>query len=168
MFDVYRLSTFLAHANNIHKHPPRTLITNASVAQDETPPSVRTSMGELEKQEVRKETRHSTLKSKGAQPETQIKSTSDTPPKIEAQPHENSVGTGLLETISKRKAAQKTTATTPPPSQTTLDDFYLQEDNEDDDEPEPKRTKSEKHTFTTSVQKQDDYNAEAINSLTKR
>ncbi len=164
MFDVYRLSTFLVHANNIRKYPPRTLITNASVAQDETPPSVRTSMGELEKQETRKATRRSTLNSKGAQPETQIKSTSDSPPKIEAQPHENSVGTWLLETISKRKAAQKTTATRPP-SQTTLDDFYLQEDNENDDEPEPKRTMSEKNAFTTSVQERDDYNAETINLI---
>jgi hypothetical protein len=29
MFDVYRVSTFLVHANNSHKHPARTLITDA-------------------------------------------------------------------------------------------------------------------------------------------
>ena len=70
--------------NNSHKHPPRTLITNASVAQDETPPSVRTSMGELDKQEAQKAMRLSTLNSKDAQPETQIKEMSDTPLKIES------------------------------------------------------------------------------------
>ncbi len=30
MWDVHRLSTFLVHANNSHKHPARTLITDAS------------------------------------------------------------------------------------------------------------------------------------------
>jgi hypothetical protein len=69
-----------------------------------------------------------------------------------------------LETISKRKATQKTTAKRPP-TQTTIDDFYLQEDNEDDNEPEPKRPKSEKHAFTTSVQERDDYNEETINLI---
>jgi hypothetical protein len=61
MFDVYRLSTFLVHANNSHKHPARTLITEASVARDELPPSVRTLMGKLEKQEARKAARLSTV-----------------------------------------------------------------------------------------------------------
>ena len=129
MFDVYRLSTFLVHTNNSHKHPPRTLITNASVAQDETPPSVRTSMGELDKQEAQKAMHLSTLKSKGAQPETRIKVPSDTPPKIEAQPREYSVGTWLSETISKRKTTHKTTAKRPP-TQTFIDNFYLQKDNQ--------------------------------------
>jgi hypothetical protein len=121
-------------------------------------------MGELDKQEAQKAMRLSTLKSKGAQPETQIKVPSDTPPKIEAQPHENSVGTWLSETISKRKTTHKTTAKRPP-TQTFIDDFYLQEDNEDDNEPEPKRSKSEKHAFTTSVQERVDYNEETINLI---
>jgi hypothetical protein len=164
MFDVYRLSTFLVHTNNSHKHPPGTLITNTSVAQDETPPSVRTAIGELDKQEAQKTMRLSTLKSKGTQPETQVKVPSDTPPKIEAPPHENSVGTWLSATISKRKTTHKTTAKRPS-TQTTIDDFYLQEDHEDDNESEPKRPKLEKHAFTTSVQEQVDYNEETINLI---
>jgi hypothetical protein len=73
MFDAYRLSTFLVHANKSHKHPARTLITEASAARNEIPPSVRTLMGELEKQEARKAARLSTRKSKGAQPEDRHK-----------------------------------------------------------------------------------------------
>jgi hypothetical protein len=69
MFNVYRLSTFFVHANNSHKRLARTLITEASMARDELPPSARTLMGELEKQEARKAERLSTRKSKGAQPE---------------------------------------------------------------------------------------------------
>ncbi len=121
-------------------------------------------MGELDKQEAQKAMRLYTLKSKGAQPETQIKVTSDTPPKIEAQPHENSVGTWLSATISKRKTTHKTTAKRPP-TQTTIGEFYLQEDNEDNNESEPKRPKSEKHAFTTSVQERVDYNEETINLI---
>ncbi len=63
MFNVYRLLTFLVHANNSHKHPARTLITEASVARDELPPSARIFMGELEKQEARKAERLSARKS---------------------------------------------------------------------------------------------------------
>jgi hypothetical protein len=77
MFDVYRLSTFLIHANNSQKHPARTLITKESVARDETPPSVRTLMGELERQEARKTARLSTRKSKGAQPEDRTQAEKD-------------------------------------------------------------------------------------------
>ena len=45
MFDTYRLSTFLVHENNLHKHPPQMLITDPTLIErynDETPPSVRT------------------------------------------------------------------------------------------------------------------------------
>jgi hypothetical protein len=91
MFDVYRLSTFLVHANNSHKHPARTLIIDASVARDETPPSARTtSMGEIEKREARQAAR--TRKSKGAQPEDRTQATSKNPPNIEVIPHKFSVG----------------------------------------------------------------------------
>ncbi len=31
MFDIYRLSTFLIHENNLHKHPPQMLITDATL-----------------------------------------------------------------------------------------------------------------------------------------
>jgi hypothetical protein len=167
MFDVYRLSTFLVHENNIHKHPPRTLIIHASVTREETP-FVRTLISELEKQEVRKVTRLCTLKLKGAQPENQVKSTSESPSKIEAQPHEKSVGTWLLEATAgnKRRTARKTTANRPLlVSQTSLDDFYLQDENHDDNETKFKRTKTEKQEFTTIVQARDDYHAKIINLI---
>ncbi len=66
IFDVYRLSTFLVHANKSRKHPARTLITEASVVRNEMSPLVRNLMDELEKQEARKAARLSTRKSKGA------------------------------------------------------------------------------------------------------
>jgi hypothetical protein len=49
MFDVYRLSTFLIHANNSHKHPARTLITDAFEATNTGSTTIRTLIGELEK-----------------------------------------------------------------------------------------------------------------------
>jgi hypothetical protein len=68
MFDVYRLTTFLVLDNNSHKHPARTLITDASVARDTGSITIRTLIGELEKQEARKAAR-ATRESKGAQPD---------------------------------------------------------------------------------------------------
>jgi hypothetical protein len=136
------------------------------MTRDETLPSVRTLIGELEKQEARKATRLSTLRSMGDQPENQIQSTSDSPPKIEAQPHKNSVGAWLLEATAgnKRKTARKTTAISPL-SQTTLDDFYRKDENNHVDEPKSKRTKTEKQALTASALARDDYNAETINLI---
>ncbi len=42
MFDIYRLSTFLVRENNLHKHPPQMLITDAEVILPPVPdPKVR-------------------------------------------------------------------------------------------------------------------------------
>ncbi len=54
MWDVYRVSTFLVHANNSHKHPARTLITDAFEAVNTGSNTIRTLIGELEKQAARK------------------------------------------------------------------------------------------------------------------
>ncbi len=83
-------------------------ITEASVARNETPPSVRTLMGELEKQEARKTARLSTHKSKGAQPEDRTQATSDSPSKIETIPHKYSVGAWLMETTAGNAKKRKT------------------------------------------------------------
>jgi hypothetical protein len=53
MWDVYRISTFLVHANNSHKHPARALITDAVEATNTGSTTIRTLIGELEKQAVR-------------------------------------------------------------------------------------------------------------------
>jgi hypothetical protein len=50
MWDVYRVSTFLVHANNSHKHPARALITDAVEANYRGSTTIRTLTGELEKQ----------------------------------------------------------------------------------------------------------------------
>jgi hypothetical protein len=168
MFDVYRLSNFLVHANNRHKHPARTLITEASVARDEIPPSARTLMGELEKQEARKAARLSTRKSKGAQSEDQIPATSESPLNIEAIPHKYSVDAWLIEATAgntrTRKTARKTTSINPL-SQTTIDDFYRRNDGNDDNEPKSKRLKEDKHSFATISRAKDDHLAETINLI---
>ena len=67
MWDVYRVSTFLVHANNSHKHPARALITDAVEATNTGSTTIRTLIGELEKQAVRRIAR-ATRESKGAQP----------------------------------------------------------------------------------------------------
>ncbi len=170
MFDVYRVSTFLAHANNSHKHPARTLIAEASVARDGLLPSVRTLMGELEKRDARKAGRV-TRKSKGAQLKTQA--TSESPPKIETIQHTFSVGAWLLgATIGNTRAmktARKTTSSNPL-SQTTIDEFYRKNEGNDDDETKTKRLKDDTHTedthaFTTSSRAKDDHLAETINLI---
>ncbi len=116
MFDVYRLSTFLVHAKNSHKHPARTLITDASEARDTGSITIRTLMGELEKQAARKAAR-ATRESKGAQAENRTQTTSESPPKIETIPHTFSVGAWLLgatqDNTRARKTARKTTSSNP-------------------------------------------------------
>jgi hypothetical protein len=105
MWDVYRVSTFLVHANNSHKHPARALITDAVEATNTGSTTIRTLMGELEKQAVRRIARE-TRESKGAQPAD--------PPKIESIPHTFSVGAWLLDATKNntrmRKTARKTTS----------------------------------------------------------
>jgi hypothetical protein len=136
------------------------------------PPSVRTLMGELEKQEARKAARLSTRKSKGAQPEDRAQATSESPPKIEAIPHKYSVGAWLMEATAgtagntrTRKTARKTTVINPLLSQTTIDDFYRRNDDNDDDETKSKRLKEDKDAFATSTRTKDDYQAETINLI---
>lgn len=67
MFDTYRLSTFLVHENNLHKHPPQMLITDPTLIErynDEIPPSARTLISDWNRsQDTSSE---ATQKSKGA------------------------------------------------------------------------------------------------------
>jgi hypothetical protein len=127
MFDVYRVSTFLVHANNSHKHPSRTLITDAFEATNTGSTTIRTLIGELEKQEARRAAR-ATPNSKGAQSEDRTQTSSKNPPKIVTIPHTLSVGAWLLDATKNntrmRKTARKTTSSNPL-SQTTIDEFYL-------------------------------------------
>jgi hypothetical protein len=82
MWDVYRISTFLVHANNSHKHPARTLITDAFEATNTGSTTIRTLIVEFEKQAARKAAR-ATRNSKGAQSEVRTHTSSTSPPKIE-------------------------------------------------------------------------------------
>jgi hypothetical protein len=142
LWDVYRVSTFLVHANNGHKHPARTLITDAVEATNTGSTTIRTLIGELEKQAARR-TARATRNSKGAQ--------SDNPPKIKSIPHTFSVGTWLLDATKNntrmRKTARKTTSNAV--SQTTVDEFF-HKDNADDDDTKSKRLKDDKHAFTAA------------------
>ncbi len=88
LWDVYRVSTFLAHANNSHKHPARALITDAVEATNTSSSTFRTLIGELEKQAVRRAAL-ATRNSKDAK--------SESPPKIETIPYTFSVGAWLLD-----------------------------------------------------------------------
>jgi hypothetical protein len=108
-------------------------------------------MGELEKQEARKVAR-ATRKSKGAQPENQTQTTSESPPKIETIPHTFSIGAWLLDATKDntrvRKTVRKTTSNTPL-SQTTIDEFYRKKDGNDDEETKSKRLKDNAHAEDT-------------------
>jgi hypothetical protein len=172
MFDVYRLSTFLVHANNSHKHPARTLITDALGATNTGSTTIRTLIGELEKQEARKAAR-ATRNLKGAQSENRTQTSSESPPKIETISHTFSVGAWLLDATKNntraRKTARKTTSSNPL-SQTTIDEFYCKKDGNDDQETKSKRLKDDTHTvdthaFTTSSSAKDDHLAETINLI---
>ena len=69
MFDTYRLSTFLVHENNLHKHPPQMLITDATLIErynKETPPSVRTLITDWNRNAPQDTSSEATQKSKGA------------------------------------------------------------------------------------------------------
>ena len=142
MWDVYRVSTFLVHANNSHKHPARALITDAVEATNTGSTTIRTLMGELEKQAARSIAR-ATRESKGAQPAN--------PPKIEAIPHTFSVGAWLLDATKNnakmRKTARKTTSN--PVAQTTIDEFF-HKDNANDDNTKSKRFKDDKHALASA------------------
>ncbi len=145
MWDVYRTSTFLVHSNNSHKHPARTLITDAAEATN-TKPLLRTLMGELKKRaarEIAQNIARANRESKGDQPAN--------PPKIKSIPHPFSVGAWLLDATKNntraRKTARKTTANAV--AQTTIDDFFLKEsDNEDNTK--SKRFKDDKHALTSA------------------
>jgi hypothetical protein len=172
MFDVYRVSTFLVHANNSHKHPARTLITDAFEATNTGSITIRTLIGELEKQEAQRAAR-ATRNSKGAQSEDRTQTSSKSPPKIETIPHTFSVGAWLLDPTKNntrmRKTARKTTSSNPL-SQTTIDEFYRKKDGNDDEETKSKRLKDDTHTvdthaFTISSGARDDHLAETINLI---
>jgi hypothetical protein len=171
-FDVYRLLTLLVHANNSHKHPARTLITDTSEARDTGSTTIRTLMGELEKQAARKAAR-ATRESKGAQPKNRTQTTSESPPKIETIPHTFSVGAWLLDATKDNTRARKTACKTTSSSllsQTTIDEFYREKDGNDDEETKSKRLKDDTHTvdthaFTTSSRAKDDHLAETINLI---
>ena len=69
MFDVYRLSTFLVHENNHHKHPPQMFITDATLIErynEEIPPSVRTLIDTWNRNTPQDTSSEATQKSKGA------------------------------------------------------------------------------------------------------
>jgi hypothetical protein len=135
-----RVSTFLVHANNSHKHSASALITDAVEATNTGPSTIRTLIGELEKQAVRRTVR-ATQNSKDAQ--------SESPHKIETIPHTFSVGAWLLDATKNytrmRKTARKTTSNAV--SQTTIDEFF-HKNNADDDNTKSKRLKDDKHAFT--------------------
>jgi hypothetical protein len=139
VFDVYRLSTFLVHANNSHKHPVRTLITDALEATNTGSTTIRTLIGELEKQAARKAA-SDTRNSIGAQSANLTQTSSESPPKIETIPHTFSVGAWFLDVTKDntraRKTARKTTSNNPL-SQTTIDEFYRKKDGSDDKKPSP-------------------------------
>ncbi len=140
MFDVYRLSTFLVHANNSHKPPARKLITDTSEATSTGSTTIRTLIDELEKQAARKAAR-ATRNSKGAQSENRTQTSSESPPKIETIPHTFSVGAWILDATKDntraRKTARKKTSSNPL-SQTTIDVFYRKKDGNDDEETKSK------------------------------
>jgi hypothetical protein len=172
MFDVHRVSTFLVHANNSHKHPARTLITDESEATNTGSTTIRTLIGELEKPAARKAAR-ATWNSKGAQSENRTQTSSESPPKIETIPHTFSAGAWLLDATKNntraRKTARKTTSTNLL-SQTTIDEFYRKKDDDDDEETKSKRLKDGTHTvdthaFTTSSSANNDHLADTINLI---
>jgi hypothetical protein len=172
MFDLYRVSTFLVYADNSHKHPARTLITDAFEATNTGATTIRTLIGELEKQAARKAAR-ATRNSKGAQSEDRTQTSSTSPPKIETIPHTFSVGAWLLDATKNntrmRKTARKTTSSNPL-SQTTVDELYPKKDGNDDEETKSKRLKNDTHmvdthAFTTSSGARDDHLAETINLI---
>jgi hypothetical protein len=104
--------------------------------------TIRTLIGELEKQAARR-TARAFRNSKGAQ--------SESPPKIETIPHTFSVGAWLLDATKNntrmRKTERKTTSNLL--AQTTIDEFFRKNDT-DDDETQFKRLKDDKHAFTTA------------------
>jgi hypothetical protein len=148
---LYRLSTFLVHANNSHKHPTRILITDAFEAINTGSTTIRTLIGELEKQAARKAAR-ATRNSKGAQSENRTQTSSESPPKIETIPHTFSVGAWLLDATKNNTRARKTTRKTTssnPLSLTSIDEFYRKKNDIDDEETKSKRLKDDTHTVDT-------------------
>ncbi len=107
LWDVYRVSTFLVHANNSHKHPARTLITDAFEATSTGSTTIHTLISELEKQAAWRAA-PATRNSKGAQSEDRTQTPSKSPPKIEAVPHTFSVGAWLLDATKNNTRMRKT------------------------------------------------------------
>ncbi len=142
MWDVYRVSTFLVHPNNCHKHLARALITDSVEATNTGSTTIRTLIGELELRAQRRKAR-ATRQSKGAQPAN--------PPKIDTIPHTFSVGAWLLDAIQHntrmRKTARKTTSNAV--SQITIAEFF-DKDNANDNNTKAKRFKDDKHALTSA------------------
>ncbi len=82
-------------------HPVRTLITDAFEATNTGLTTIRTPIGELEKQAARKAAR-AIRNSKGAQSEDRTQTPSTNPPKIETVPHTFLVGAWLLDATKKQ------------------------------------------------------------------
>ena len=102
MFDVYRLSTFLVHENNHHKHPPQMMITDATSIErynEEIPPSVRTLIDTWNRNTPQDTSSEATQKSKGAR---------TTSYDIES-PKENTKQLGSLENNEEESTSNDTT-----------------------------------------------------------
>jgi hypothetical protein len=78
------------------QHPATTLITDAFEATNTESTTIRTLIGEFEKQAAWRAAR-ATRNSNGAQSEDRTQTSSKSPPKIEAIPHTLSVGAWLLD-----------------------------------------------------------------------
>ena len=122
MFGIYRLSTFLVHENNIHKHPPQMLVTDAALIEqhnEETPPSVHTLIADWNTK-APQDTSSNTQKSKGAQTTSDdIKSPKEnTKQLVSLESNEEkspSNDTTEFVTGNKRPASENTEATEPDP-----------------------------------------------------
>ena len=122
MFGIYRLSTFLVHENNIHKHPPQMLVTDAALIEqhnEETPPSVHTLIADWNTK-APQGTSSNTQKSKGAQTTSDdIKSPKEnTKQLVSLESNEEkspSNDTTEFVTGNKRPASENTEATEPDP-----------------------------------------------------
>ena len=108
MFDVYRLSTFLVHENNHHRHPPQMFITDATLIErynEEIPPSVRTLIDTWNRNTPQDTSSEATQKSKGVQ-------TTDCDTEVTTSYNND---TTELVPSSKRSAIENTEAIEPAP-----------------------------------------------------
>ena len=126
MFGIYRLSTFLVHENNIHKHPPQMLVTDAALIErynEETPPSVRTLITDWDMKAPQDTSSEATQKSKG------VRTTSDD---IES-PKENTKQLVSLENDEEKSSSNDTT-------EFVTGNKRPASENTDEIEPDPKRS----------------------------